>query len=51
MVRDIEMDQLPTVMKRDENHEQKPECRGWHDEHINGSDAKCLVSQEAAPGW
>src|SRR6516165_9358146 len=50
MLCSIEADNLPAVVNQDEHHEQQPECRRRHDEHVNRSDAERFGAQEAAPG-
>ena len=36
-------------MLQDNEHEQDPERRGWHDEEVNRCEAFQMVSQEGAP--
>src|SRR6266481_2363187 len=36
-------------MLQDDEHEQEPERRGWHDEEINRCQTAQMVSQECAP--
>jgi len=49
MLCDIEADNLAAVVGQYEHYEQQPEGCRRHDEHVDGSDAECLVAQEAAP--
>jgi len=51
MLSDIEANNLPAVVGKDEHHEQEPEGRRRYYEHVDGSDAERLVAQKATPSW
>jgi hypothetical protein len=44
MFGDIKADDLAAVMDQNEHHEQQPEGSRCQDEHLDGSDAECMVA-------
>lgn len=49
MGRDVRMNDAPTVMREDDQHEQQPEGDRWHDKEVGGHDLARVVRQKRSP--
>ena len=51
VLRDVEVENTPTVMCEDHQNEQHLVSHGWHHEEINGHQVPDLIIQKCLPGW
>ena len=49
MLRHIEVNDAPAIMKENDEGEQNPKGRCWHREEINANDIIQVIFQESAP--
>ena len=47
---DVEVDNSPTLVAKNEKAEEDPEGRGWEGEEVDCSDATDVVLEEGSPG-